>query len=396
MDVGYNNYLSMRTKTNERKRYSRRVKKDEESINSPEIDQLLSSPKAKKSKEGVEENIQNNEQDEYKECPPNFKSTLEKLKYQEDSCNAGNKYLEPEIEKPVKIQKTKRKGKPCKSATKEDIDEQHKEITTHRMKINNNGELKSNQQEMVINASSVDDKISKKILLEEVSENSQEDEYPVYTALEHAIVCDSEDGNCAFPKCSIAKQFLLHCETCPKKENCTICKAMDIMVCKHAENCETPLEKCCPIPNCDRVRYMVLEEWMKLKHRHHDVMTQVFQGLLHAWKCSDPSCDLILCENIKTVLLHTRSCSKDEKSCRTKKFIVQLCEYHQQTCIDPQCTVEFCQENRKRKEEVSGDSKNNVSIQFKQWPYILSRLIFFHQVSTIKWLGLCIISASYL
>ena len=182
------------------------------------------------------------------------------------------------------------------------------------------------------------------------SSSSAAKDVPVYTALEHAIHCRL-DKSCPFQKCSIAKQFLLHFSSCSlKKDDCTICKAMDIMVCKHAEECERSLDKCCPIPNCDYVRKLMMGEWLKFRNNHHEIVTRAFNGLIHARKCRDPNCDSVLCKNIKSVLLHTQTCSKKE-DCKTRKFVVQLCEYHQDTCENESCFVEFCVENRRMRSE---------------------------------------------
>ena len=175
---------------------------------------------------------------------------------------------------------------------------------------------------------------------------------PVYTALEHATQCRL-DKSCTVQKCSIAKQFLLHFSGCTlKKDDCTICKAMDIMVCKHAEKCERTLDKSCPIPNCDYVRKLMMGEWLKFRNNHHEIVTRAFSGLIHARKCRDSNCDSVLCKNIKAVLLHTQNCSKKE-DCKTRKFVVQLCEYHQDTCENENCFVEFCVENRRIRSEES-------------------------------------------
>ena len=77
---------------------------------------------------------------------------------------------------------------------------------------------------------------------------------------------------------------------------------MNILLCKHGQICEVLLEKCCTVTNCDKVRLMVLEEWVTLKHKHNDMMQRVFNGLIHAKSCQDKTCDLLLCKNIKAVI----------------------------------------------------------------------------------------------
>ncbi|XP_057312891.1 uncharacterized protein LOC130654347 [Hydractinia symbiolongicarpus] len=80
------------------------------------------------------------------------------------------------------------------------------------------------------------------------------------------------------------------------------------------------------------------------------MMQRVFRGLIHAKKCRGKKCDLLLCKNIKSVLLHTHQCGRADK-CKTKRFIIQLCEHHQQMCCNKNCEVEFCQEIARKKKE---------------------------------------------
>ena len=191
--------------------------------------------------------------------------------------------------------------------------------------------------------------------------SASEKDVPVYTVLEHATSCKLAEKGCNVPKCGIAKQFLLHFASCTlKKDDCTICKAMDIMVCKHAEKCERALDKCCPIPNCDYVRKLMMGEWLKFRNNHHEIVTRAFSGLIHARKCKDGDCESVLCKNIKAVLLHTQTCKKKDE-CKTRKFVVQLCEYHQDTCENETCHVEFCVENRRIRLE---DAARKVSVCF--------------------------------
>lgn len=193
---------------------------------------------------------------------------------------------------------------------------------------------------------------------------------PVYTALEHATQCRL-DKSCPFQKCSIAKQFLLHFSGCTlKKDDCTICKAMDIMVCKHAEKCERTLDKYCPIPNCDYVRKLMMGEWLKFRNNHHEIVTRAFSGLIHARKCRDSNCDSVLCKNIKAVLIHTQNCNKKE-DCKTRKFVVQLCEYHQDTCENENCFVEFCVENRRIRSEESARKVNQNHLNTLSYGYLI-------------------------
>ena len=239
----------------------------------------------------------------------------------------------------------RKKGKPVKTLEIEEF-EKEKNIVK-KLKTVTESQKQTDSSTALEESSNPDDK-----------EEIIEDDVPVYSALYHAVSCSQKD-DCEVPKCSIAKQFIAHCTACNKtSERCTICKAMDIMVCKHAQICEVPLEKCCTVPNCDKVRLMVLEEWVTLKHKHNDMMQRVFNGLIHAKSCQDKTCDLLLCKNIKAVLLHTHSC-KENENCKTKKFIIQLCEHHQQNCTDVSCAVEFCVENRKRK--ITSPSCKNES-----------------------------------
>ena len=202
---------------------------------------------------------------------------------------------------------------------------------------------------------------------------------PVYTALEHATQCRL-DKSCTFQKCSIAKQFLLHFSGCTlKKDDCTICKAMDIMVCKHAEKCERTLDKCCPIPNCDYVRKLMMGEWLKFRNNHHEIVTRAFSGLIHARKCRDSNCDSVLCKNIKAVLLHTQNCNKKE-DCKTRKFVVQLCEYHQDTCENENCFVEFCVENRRIRSEESA-RKVIANLKYHFIIFLLDKILYVFFVS---------------
>lgn len=139
---------------------------------------------------------------------------------------------------------------------------------------------------------------------------------PVYQALGHAYNCKIE--NCRLSKCLIAKQFLEHYSTCNSgSDKCNICKAMDIMVRKHAQICQTPLEKC-PIPKCDKVRLKVLDEWFE------------FSTLLrHAKACKDKTCDINKCKKIKLMFYHSVKCNKSD-TCKTKAFVRQLCEHYKQ------------------------------------------------------------------
>jgi len=311
----------MRTKTIERKRYSLRGKKE----------------KREKKKENVDS-----------------KSKCEK----KENRVPAEKPSHP----PAPTGSTKRKkAKPVKTLQKDEVLEEEHEKSKNSNKQQNNPSIEKNPVTLkeTENEKTKEDNNSNKSdspvktkeieFEEEEEEEEEDDDSPVHNALEHAIECQ-DSSNCAFPKCSIAKQFLVHCASCSKmSDECTICKAMDIMVCKHAQICNVSLERCCPIPFCDKVRLMVLEEWVKLKHKHNEMMQRVFRGLIHAKKCKDKDCDMLLCKNIKAVLVHTHSCSKDE-NCKTKKFIIQLCEHHQQSCTNENCEVEFCEETRKKKE----------------------------------------------
>ena len=289
------------------------------------------------------------------------------------------------VTSPIQPKKTKRKGKPIKSASKEEMQELQlntplkmdvrqdiikiPKVSAHSTPVKQvankkppsvekntpSNELKKcNEFVNVKQPPRQEYRVTAKPPDNNQSINKPKvNDFPVYVALEHAIRCRTEKG-CNFQKCSIAKQFLQHSSSCDeKKENCTICKAMDIMLCKHAEKCEIPIDRSCPIPNCDHVRKLMMEEWLKFRNNHHEIVTRAFSGLIHARKCKDKLCDSILCKNIKAVLLHTQTCKKKE-DCKTRRFVVQLCEYHQNTCHNVNCSVEFCIEGRKiRNEEIA-------------------------------------------
>lgn len=173
------------------------------------------------------------------------------------------------------------------------------------------------------------------------------------TALNHAIYCSSS-ANCQVHECSRAKEFLFHwsTSTCIRENTyCQVCKTilMDLMVCTHVKTCEVSLFKCCPFPNCDKERVRVLGEWEKLKSKHKELMDRTFSALKHVINCNDGKCqcrNLKLVINISNLILHTRNCIKSD-SCRSRKFVIQLCEHHQKTCTDETCDVEFCLEGRK-------------------------------------------------
>jgi TAZ zinc finger. len=304
----------------------------------------------------------------------------------------NNKLLSPPLTK-----KAKRKGKPVKSAPQDGLEEAHQQRTSSTATTTETSPMmkKPSNEHCKIKISEVpaDEQIpvqivssspkattvetcsssgtitapspsvsvvgpTKKAITNNKKGRKTTSDFPVYTALEHATKCRVGKG-CTFQKCAIAKQFLSHSTSCnEKKDECTICKAMDIMVCKHAEKCELPLEKHCLIPNCDHVRHMMMEEWVKFKNNHHEIVTRAFGGLIHARRCREKTCESVLCRNIKAVLLHTQTCNKKE-ACKTRGFIVQLCEYHQETCVDDKCQVEFCVENRRMIEE---ENMRKVSI----------------------------------
>jgi len=285
--------------------------------------------------------------------------------------------LKTTVTSPNPPKKTKRKGKPIKSASKEEMQELQlntplkmdvgQDVSIPKVSAHSTPVVKTaGNKSSLLEKKSPQNKWKKcndfvnvkqppkqqcRVIAKPPDTNQsiikpKVNDFPVYVALEHAIRCRVEKG-CNFQKCSIAKQFLQHSSSCDeKKENCTICKAMDIMLCKHAEKCEISIDRSCPIPNCDHVRKLMMEEWLKFRNNHHEIVTRAFSGLIHARKCKDKCCDSILCKNIKAVLLHTQTCTKKE-DCKTRRFVVQLCEYHQNTCHDVNCSVEFCIEGRK-------------------------------------------------
>ena len=112
---------------------------------------------------------------------------------------------------------------------------------------------------------------------ENLSQNINDVDPVVFTALRHALKCSaSSSDQCIVNKCKVAKNFL-------------------------------------------------------------------FRGLIHANLCKE-KCDFLLCKDMKSVLLHMRSCENNNFACKTKQFVVKLCEYHQNTCVNQPCDIELCKD----------------------------------------------------
>ncbi|XP_004207175.2 uncharacterized protein LOC101234712 [Hydra vulgaris] len=69
----------------------------------------------------------------------------------------------------------------------------------------------------------------------------------------------------------------------------------------------------------------------------------LFRGLIHADIC-EIKCDFLLCKNMKSILQHVRFCKNNNYICKTKQFVLKLCEFHQNTCVNQPCDIELCKD----------------------------------------------------
>lgn len=67
------------------------------------------------------------------------------------------------------------------------------------------------------------------------------------------------------------------------------------------------------------------------------------QSLVHASQCRDANCRQALCQKMKRVVSHTKSCKrKTNGGCDICKQLIALCCYHAKQCQEAKCPVPFC------------------------------------------------------
>lgn len=65
--------------------------------------------------------------------------------------------------------------------------------------------------------------------------------------------------------------------------------------------------------------------------------------LTHADRCNEPQCAQPFCEQMKSVLTHTKICLlKLSGRCLVCKKLTTYCWHHAQNCNDTECLVPFC------------------------------------------------------
>ena len=122
------------------------------------------------------------------------------------------------------------------------------------------------------------------------------------------------------------------------------------------------LDAHCPVPNCNKIKSKVVEEWMNLRKKHNHLMRVVFVILSHARLCNANQCQLgNNCKKMKSVLQHSTKCPK-KSSCPSKKFLFSLCKNHNDICVDPNCPVDFCRDKWGKKEHssINGGHQNDA------------------------------------
>ena len=98
------------------------------------------------------------------------------------------------------------------------------------------------------------------------------------------------------------------------------------------------------MPNCDKIKSKIVEEWVELKTKHANLMQIAFVILSHARLCEIEACQMgKSCTKMKNILQHVSKCPK-KVQCTTKKFLFSLCQSHKEICFDPECPVDFCRE----------------------------------------------------
>ena len=113
------------------------------------------------------------------------------------------------------------------------------------------------------------------------------------------------------------------------------------------------LDMHCPIPNCNKIKSKVVEEWMILRKKHNHLMRVVFVILSHARLCDANQCQLgNNCKKMKSVLQHSTKCPK-KSGCPSKKFLFSLCKNHNDICVDPNCPVDFCRDKWGKRDHSS-------------------------------------------
>ena len=84
---------------------------------------------------------------------------------------------------------------------------------------------------------------------------------------------------------------------------------------------------------------------MAEQHQGPGMFNNLKHFLQHALDCSNPSCILPLCVNIKLTLQHLKKCKK--LNCTICQEMKSLASKHSESCVDYHCRIPFCTEAKR-------------------------------------------------
>lgn len=70
-------------------------------------------------------------------------------------------------------------------------------------------------------------------------------------------------------------------------------------------------------------------------------INECLEGLKHSSACSKSNCQVQLCQKMKRIFVHAKSCPQ-MKHCRICKQLIALLCYHSKYCQESSCPIRFC------------------------------------------------------